>query len=221
MDFGLAFSYVFKDEDWFKKVAIPALCGLIPVIGPMIVSGWSLKAAKNVIDGNVENALPELDFGADLGRGFMAWLITLIYNLPAAILIAIASGLFTAGANADQGVSILLYVLGGCAGLIGVLLVLLVMFLGVVAVANYLATGQFGAAFKFSELFGMLKSFGPWALAVLGSIIGLGLIAPLGSIACGIGALLTLAYGSAVYAHLLGQAYVKSHVEQVEVVETL
>jgi hypothetical protein len=169
----------------------------------------------------VENALPELDFGADLGRGFMAWLITLIYNLPAAILIAIASGLFTAGANADQGVSILLYVLGGCAGLIGVLLVLLVMFLGVVAVANYLATGQFGAAFKFSELFGMLKSFGPWALAVLGSIIGLGLIAPLGSIACGIGALLTLAYGSAVYAHLLGQAYVKSHVEQVEVVETL
>lgn len=221
MDFGLAFSYVFKDEDWFKKVAIPALCGLIPIIGPMIVSGWSLKAAKNVMDGNAENALPELDFGADLGRGFMAGLITAIYNVPVAILVALASGLFTAGANADEGVSILLFILGGCAGLIGVLLMIFIVFLSVVALANYIATGQFGAAFRFKELFGMLKSFGAWALVVLGSIIGLGIIAPLGAIACGIGALLTLAYGSAVYSHLLGQAYHKSHVVSVEDVETL
>lgn len=221
MDFGLAFSYVFKDEDWFKKVAIPALCGLIPIIGPMIVSGWSLKAAKNVMDGNAENALPELDFGADLGRGFMAGLITAIYNIPVAILVAAASGLFTAGANADEGVSILLFILGGCAGLIGVLLMIFIVFLSVVALANYIATGQFGAAFRFKELFGMLKSFGAWALVVLGSIIGLGIIAPLGAIACGIGALLTLAYGSAVYSHLLGQAYHKSHVVSVEDVETL
>ncbi len=35
MDFGLAFSYVFKDPDWFKKVAIPAVCSLIPVVGPL------------------------------------------------------------------------------------------------------------------------------------------------------------------------------------------
>lgn len=221
MDFGLAFSYVFKDEGWFKKVAIPALCGLIPIIGPMIVSGWSLKAAKNVMDGNAENALPELDFGADLGRGFMAGLITAIYNIPVAILVAAASGLFTAGANADEGVSILLFILGGCAGLIGVLLMIFIVFLSVVALANYIATGQFGAAFRFKELFGMLKSFGAWALVVLGSIIGLGIIAPLGAIACGIGALLTLAYGSAVYSHLLGQAYHKSHVVSVGDVETL
>lgn len=218
MDFGLAFSYVFNDEDWFKKVALPALCGLIPIIGPMIISGWSLKAAKNVMDGNEEHALSELDFGADLGRGFMSSLITAIYSLPAIIFIGIAVGLFAAASNADQGVSILLFVLGGCAGLIGVLLMILIVFLNVVAVANYVATGEFGAAFRFGELFGMLKSFGPWALAVLGNILGLGIIAPLGSIACGVGAMLTLAYGSAVYAHLMGQAYNKSHIESVEVV---
>jgi hypothetical protein len=221
MDFGLAFTYVFKEEDWFKKIAIPALCGLIPIIGPLIVSGWSLKAAKNVIDGNAETALPELDFGADLGRGFMAALITMIYNLPVAIFVVAASGLFTAGGNADQTMSIVLYVVGGCAGLIGLLLGLLVLFLNVVAIANYVATGEFGAAFRFGELFKMLKSFGPWALAVLGSIIGLSIIAPIGTVACGIGVLLTTAYGSAVYAHLLGQAYVKSHAEKVEVLETL
>ncbi|MDY6872761.1 MAG: DUF4013 domain-containing protein [Chloroflexota bacterium] len=221
MDFGLAFSYVFKEEDWFKKIAIPALCSLIPIIGPMIVSGWSLKATKNVIDGNAENALPDLDFGADLGRGFMAVLITAIYNIPVAIFVAAASGLFAAGGNADQAISVVFFILGGCAGLIGLLLGLLVIFLNVVAIANFVATGEFGAAFRFKELFKMLKSFGAWALAVLGSIIGLGLIAPLGMIACGIGALLTTAYGSAVYAHLLGQAYVKSHVDEVEVVEIL
>ena len=36
MDFGLAFSYLFKDPDWFKKIVIVALIGLIP-----IVDGWS------------------------------------------------------------------------------------------------------------------------------------------------------------------------------------
>jgi hypothetical protein len=49
MNFGLSFSYVFKDQDWFKKIAIPALCRLIPIIVQFIVLGWSMKAAKNVM----------------------------------------------------------------------------------------------------------------------------------------------------------------------------
>ena len=39
MDIGLAFSFVFKDPEWFKKVAIPALCSLIPVIRPLYSRG--------------------------------------------------------------------------------------------------------------------------------------------------------------------------------------
>jgi hypothetical protein len=219
MNFGLSFSYVFKDQDWFKKVAIPALCGLIPVVGQFIVTGWAMKAAKNVMEGNEENALPSLEFGADLGRGFMIFLISVIYTIPASIISGIAGALFSFAPNSDQTVGVILYIIGGCFGLVGLLLAILVGFMSLVAIANYVATGEFGAAFRFKELFAMLKkSFGSWLLVLVGAILTLGLIAPLGAIACGIGALLTFAYGSAVFAHLLGQAYNKSQPDMVETV---
>jgi uncharacterized membrane protein len=40
MDFGRAFSFVFEDPDWLKKVAIAGLVMLIPVIGQLVVLGW-------------------------------------------------------------------------------------------------------------------------------------------------------------------------------------
>lgn len=217
MDFGLAFSYVFKDPDWFKKVAIPALCSLIPVIGPFILLGWAAKAAKSVMDGNAENALPELDFGADLGKGFMLTLVGLIYSLPIAILVAASSGLVSVAPNSDEVVSIVLYIIGGCVGLIGLLAGLLIAFLSAAGMANYIAKEEFGAAFRFKELFGMLKkSFVSWLLVVVGYILGIGIIAPLGTVACGVGALLTAAYGNLIVMHLLGQAYVASNTVVME-----
>jgi len=223
MDFGLAFSYVFKDKDWFKKIVLPALCSLIPVVGQFVLSGWGLKATKNVIDGNKENALPDLEFGADLGRGFMAMVITFIYSLPAAILMGVAGGLVGFGANSgDDTLAILMYVVGGCLGLIGFLFALLVTFMGVVAIANYVAKGSFKAAFNFKEIFRLLKkAIGPWLLVILGQMLALGIIAPLGVIACVIGVFLTMAYGVAVYSHLLGQAYNKAAEPALGVVETL
>lgn len=222
MNFGLSFSYVFNDPEWFRKVAIPAVCGLIPVVGPFIVSGWALKATKNVIDGNEEHALPELEFGADLGRGFMAFLIGLIYSLPALIFAGLAIGLFSFGANAEDFFQVVLYIIGGCFVLLAILVGLLLSFLSMTATANYVAKGEFGAAFHFKELFGMLKnSFVSWLLVLLGAILALGIIAPLGGIVCGIGALLTSAYGNAIYAHLLGQAYNQSSVPVLDDMETL
>ncbi len=222
MNFGLSFGYVFKDPDWFKKVAIPALCALIPVVGQFVVSGWAFQATKNVIEGREENALPELNFGKDLGRGFMIFLITLIYSLPVMIISGIAGAVFGFAPEADQTVQVILFIVGGCFGLVGLLLGLLIMFLSVVGVANYVAKEEFGAAFRVKELFGMLKkSFGSWLLVILGQILAMGIIAPLGAIACGIGALLTATYGAAVYAHLLGQAYNKASTPSFAEVESV
>jgi hypothetical protein len=223
MNFGLSFGFVFKDKEWFKKIIIPALCGLIPVVGQFVLMGWALKVAKNVIDGQVEDALPNLDFGADLGRGFLAGLVTFIYSIPVGIVAGIASGLFTfGGTTSEEAVSIILMILGGCFGLLAFLLAIVIAFMGLVGVANFVAKGEFGAAFKFKDLFGMLKkSFGSWLLVILGQMIALGIIAPLGAIACGVGVLLTMAYGLAIYSHLLGQAYNKSATPVLADVEVL
>jgi len=222
MNFGLAFSYVFKDEEWFKKVALPALCSLIPVVGGFVALGWALKATKHVIDGNEEHALPELEFGADLGRGFMAFLINIIYSLPVILFSGIAGMLFGFGGDADQTVQVILFILGGCLGLLGLLLGFLIAFMSVAGLANYVAKGTFKAAFQFKEIFAMLKkSFVSWLLVIVGQALAVGIIGPLGSIACGIGMFLTLAYGNAVVAHLLGQAYNQSASPVVGDVETL
>ncbi|KUK69014.1 MAG: putative membrane protein [Anaerolineae bacterium 49_20] len=221
MDFGLSFSYVFEDKDWFRKIAIPALCALIPVLGEFIVIGWGLKATKNVIDGKERNALPELEFGSDLGRGFIVSVIALIYSLPVAIIVGISGAMFGFATEQGGSGSWVLITLGSCIGLIGLLLGIASALLAPPAVANYVAKGEFSAAFKFKEIFAMLKkSFVSWLLVILGQIIALGFIAPLGAIACGIGALLTFVYGTAVYSHLLGQAYNQSAVPAIVEVET-
>jgi hypothetical protein len=213
MNFGLAFSYVFKEKDqWFKKIALPALCSLIPVIGPFILMGWGLKATQNVIEGNEEYALPKLEFGADLGRGFMAFLISLIYSLPTAIISGIAGALFGVGSGMDEEtVMIILYIVGGCLGLLALFVGLFVAFMGMAGLANYAAKGKFGAAFDFKTIFGMLKkSFVSWLLVAVGYILAMGIIAPLGTVVCVIGVLLTSAYATAIFFHLLGQAYNQS-----------
>ncbi|KUK46246.1 MAG: putative membrane protein [Anaerolinea thermophila] len=221
MDFGLSFGYVFEDKDWFKKIAIPALCALIPVIGEFVVVGWGLRATKNVIDGKERNALPELDFGNDLGHGFMASVIALIYSLPVAIVVGISGAMFGFATGESRSGNWVLITLGTCIGLLGLVLGIASAFFASPAVANYIAKGNFSAAFKFKEIFAMLKkSFVSWLLVILGQIIALGFIAPLGTIACGIGALLTFVYGTAVYSHLLGQAYNQSAAPVIVEVET-
>jgi len=220
MDFGLAFSYIFNDKEWFKKLALPALCSLIPIIGQFILIGWGLKAAKNVIDGNEQTALPKLDFGADLGRGFMAFVINFLYGLPVGIIAGLSAVLFVIGAEGDEALMALWFILGGCLGLMGLLFALLLGFMNLAGVANYVAKGEFRAAFNFKEVFGLLKkSFISWLLVLIAQILAMAIIAPLGAIACGIGALLTTAFAIAFHSHLLGQAYNKSTTPAVEVVE--
>ena len=70
MDFGKAFGYVFEDEGWVSKVLIGGLVALIPIIGSLVVSGYSYKIAQNVARG-AARPLPEWnEFGDALARGF-------------------------------------------------------------------------------------------------------------------------------------------------------
>ena len=208
MKFGQAFSYVFKDPDWFKKIIIPALCGLIPVVGQFIVIGYTFKVAKKLIAEGTDTPLPVLDFGADLGKGFMVTLITLLFMLPVMILGGIAGGVGSAMATVYEDVWVtVLGILTACIGLFAGLFALLIAFILPPAIANYAAKDVFKAAFNFKEIFGMIKkSFKSWLLVFVGGLLA-GLITPLGSIACGIGVILTAIFASMVNYHLIGQAY--------------
>jgi hypothetical protein len=210
MNFGLSFSYVFQDEQWFKKIMLPAVCMLIPIVGWMVTLGWALKVTRNLIDG-VEQPLPDLDFGGDLGRGFFAFLISFVYSLPASILSWLSSGIANWFYGAGEGVGIAITLIAGLLGLLSFALGLVASFISTAAIANYVAKGDLGAGFQLGEIFNIIKSnFADWLLVVVGAFLALGIIAPLGAIACVIGVFLTVTYGLAVMTHLMGQAYNRS-----------
>ncbi len=210
MNFGLSFSYIFKDQDWFRKLLIPALCMLIPIVGWMVSLGWALRVAKNVMDG-VENPLPELEFGGDILRGFFAFLISFIYSLPVSILSTISGWVSNWHFYNNDAAMLGMGLMTGVLGLVAFALGLVTTFLSLGAIANYIAKDDFGAAFRFGEVWRVVTAnVGDWILVMVGMFIAVGLIGPLGTIACIIGVILTLTYGLAVTGHMLGQAYARS-----------
>jgi hypothetical protein len=219
MDFGLAFSYVFKDPDWFKKIGIIALVSLIPIIGQIVLLGWALQITKRVMIKNPD-VLPEMDFAEDLKHGFMAFVISFVYTLPITAVAGILGIIdATLGVSSNQdSLWTVLSIVSICFGFFAIIYGILVSLVLPAAFANYLEKDQLSAGFALKEVFGLVRANpGAYVLVFLGMILT-GLIAPIGAIACIIGAVLTAAYGQAVMGHLYGQAYNAAKPAPVEVI---
>jgi hypothetical protein len=209
MDFGLAFTFPFKDPDWFKKIIILGLVGLIPIIGQLVVLGWAFEIARRVIRGDYQ-PLPELDFGEQLGKGFQVWLIALVYAIPiilATIPLAIADSL---AANAGGDAQNIVAILSVCCSAVIFLYGLFLGFVLPAAIGRFADKGNLGAAFQFGEVFGLVRNNPVAYLLVLLGYVVAGFIAPAGSILCIIGVILTAVYSQAIIYHLTGQAYRQS-----------
>jgi hypothetical protein len=214
MDFGLSFSYVFKDTDWFKKILIISLITLIPLIGSFVLIGWLMEISRRVATGDRNPLLPDLDFGKQLGDGFKAFVAFAIYSLPIFViylpLIIISAIAGATGMDADTTAAIL-GILSACTVILVILYSLFLAFVTPAIYTRIAIEGSIGAGLKVREIFSIVKSaFGSFLLCIVGSILAGAIIAPLGSIACGIGALLTTAYAMAVMGHLYGQAYAQA-----------
>ena len=210
MNFGLSFSYIFKDKDWFMKLLLPAVCMLIPVVGWMVTLGWALKVTRNVIEGK-ENPLPDLVFGEDILRGFFAFLISFVYSLPISIITSISGMIDKWAFNQNEYTMLGITLVTGVLGLLAFLLGIVTSFFGTAAIAHYIAKDDISAAFRFDEVYKVLTAnLGDWVTVALGIVLAVGIIGPMGTIACVIGVFLTMTFGQAVMGHLIGQAYLKS-----------
>jgi hypothetical protein len=75
------------------------------------------------------------------------------------------------------------------------------------AIGKLADTDELKAAFRFGEVFGLVRdNVGAYVIVLLGSLVA-SLVASLGVIACVIGVLFTGAYSFAINGHLIGQAY--------------
>jgi len=207
MDFGKAFSFVFEDEDWIKKVGIGALLSLT-IIGLIPVLGWGLEITKRVIK-KEEEVLPDWDdFGGYITRGFLTFVVAFVYTLPVTLVSGCGSGLTAAASSYGEDA---LYTAAGivtaCLSCLTFIYSIAAYMVLPAAIANYAATDEFGAAFKFGEIFKMVKeNLGTYGMVLLGGIVA-SLVSGVGVIACGIGIFITMAYAMAINGHLWGQAY--------------
>ena len=206
MDFGKAFSFVFEDEDWIKKIGVGGLISLIPIIGVFLVLGWVVEVIKRVLRDDAEILPDWSDFGGYLTRGFLVFLVALVYMLPI-ILIQGCSSLPFLFENADETLITLFTIVTVCFGCLTTLYGIVAYLVLPAAIANYVATDDIGAAFKLGEIFKMVRdNIGTYAMVFLGGIVA-SLVASLGTIACVIGVLFTSVYSFAINGHLWGQAY--------------
>jgi hypothetical protein len=212
MDFARAFSYVFEDQDWLKKVGIAGLVMLIPLIGQIVVMGWMVEITRRVINDEAQPLPAWDDFAGHAMRGLQGFAIGLVYALPVIFISGCGNVLLAMAGNAGSGdfgdallgIATLLSFCVSCLSFIFSLALGLVM---PAALGRFAATGQLGSAFQFAEVFGMVRSsIGPYLLVLVGAIAS-GFVGGLGAIACGIGLFFTMAYAFAVNGHFYGQAY--------------
>lgn len=222
MDFGKAFTFMFEDPDWLRKLGVGTLVGLVGILfSPILIGlvpliallGYTLDVLRNVANG-YERPLPEWqDWGGFLARGFKLFAAFLVWALPA-ILIGIPLSIGSALADQNSGgmgaIAAILIACSSC------LLILWGIFLTLLSPAIYVRiaqTDRFAAAFEFSRLWAFTRdNLGNIIIAILLTwVAGLiaSIVAPLGLIALIIGVLVTLPFAMLwqylVQAHLFGQ----------------
>ncbi len=212
MDFGSSFSFVFKDPDWFKKLAIMGLVTLIPVVGQLTLMGWMAEMIRRVAQGNLEPRLPDLEFGKQLGDGFKLFVVALVYSVPLLIIylpFVIVMAIVGDSASSDAAVTAIL-VSSICVAIFAIVYGILMALVIPAAYGRTAVLGTISAGLKFGEVFKMVKeNLSAYFIVFLGTLAA-SFIASLGSIACGIGILLTVPFSQAMMGHLIGQAYSKS-----------
>lgn len=214
MNFGRAFTYAFEDPEWLKKVGIAALVILIPVIGGIVLMGWGLEITRRVIN-NDPQPLPDWsNFGSFLSNGFKELVTVIAYLLPVIVIygcgITLTIGIAAAAGNNDNSnaASGIATVVMLCMYCFVILFALAAGLLIQPALGNLAATGELSAAFRFNEVFGLLRAaIGPYLLSILAIALAAIILSPIGSAICGIGVLATSAYLTTLSSHLHGQAY--------------
>ncbi|MBE9524978.1 MAG: DUF4013 domain-containing protein [Chloroflexi bacterium] len=212
MDFGKAFSYPFEDQDWFKKIGVAALIVLIPIMGPLLIAGWGFEITRRVIKADPEPLPDWSEFGEMLGNGFKVAVVWFAYMLPVILLqVCLQVAILGSAESLDNdaltaGITFFIF----CISCLVFIYSLIMAFIVPAALGNMAAKNDLSAAFRFGEVWGLVRTQpGAYAMVLLGGLVA-GFVASLGVVACFIGVFFTAAYATTINAHLRGQAYLQA-----------
>jgi hypothetical protein len=205
MRFGHALRFVFQDDDWFKKILLPAACLFIPLLGVFLTAGWALEICRREIRKQAP-ALPSLSFSRNLRDGLAVWGIFLASSLPLLLWLGMG-GIFNAAlvaAKKDSGAVDLFWWGFEFAGLA-------VAAAGgvwtVAAIGRLADTGSFREVLRIRGVVRAISTAPAVYVRAVFSWLGLGLLAVSGIAVCGVGLGFTSAFAAAAAFHLAGQAF--------------
>jgi hypothetical protein len=200
-----AFAWPFRDPDWLAKLLIIALTLLIPIVGSINGLGWMLASLDRLRAGEERLAPANLTY---LGRGIRLFAVELIYAIGITVVaLVIFIPAFALAVRQGQGsangaliaAAVFLNLLGFS------VITLLSLGLTFAMPAIVLATDsggvlggiQLGAVVRRARM-----NLSHTLIAGL-MLIAASFVASLGTIACGIGVLVTAAYGLAMQAWII------------------
>jgi len=211
MDYGQSFSFVWKDPDWIKKVAIASVVVLVGFITAGLalipLGGWMVAIVRRVIRGE-EPALAEwADFGTLIIDGLKIVVVAIVWSIPLMLIVGCFSGIAAVVANQDQAGTFtsILSILNACVSLPYSLILGLLLPASIGEIADH---GQLAQALNPANAFKLVRANpGGYIIAWLLAGIASGLLSFVGTLICIIGVFPAVAYASALTGHLYGQAY--------------
>jgi len=222
MDVNKAFRYVFDDKQWISKLLIGVLMSLLSflILPALILQGYAVKVIRHVMAGN-RDELPEWsDYGALLKDGFFVTVAEIVWTLPFIILFVVG-GIATGGLGslADNGSDLAAAgaVSGGLAlACLGILFLAALLLLMPAILIQYAVTDEFGATFRFGEVWAIMRNnladillvfvvtiVAVMAIGIVAAVVGI--VPCLGWLAAGAIGLAVSPYITFVTSHLYGQ----------------
>lgn len=207
MDIVRAFGYIFEDEDWFSKLLIAAIVGIIPIVN-FATWGWIIALIRNMLDG-VEQPLPAWDdFGQKFIDGLFYAIAGLLYSLPMIVIAGVLVGMTAVFSN-SRGVEGLLALVVCCLSAGTFVYAIVVSALTYIGAIRYSQERNFDVYLQAGANFSLaISNLGTLILLLVFLIIAGFIVGLFGLIPC-IGWLAALALGTPVTAHLMGQAAIE------------
>jgi hypothetical protein len=210
------YNYVFENPNWLTNVLLLALCGLIPVIGPLVQLGYQYEIIISLLmTGGMR--YPDFDFNkfADyLMRGLWPFLVQLVASLvlvPVMLVFTLVPFFLLMGLGAAAGEDI-----GPIVFVIGFPLFIVFTTLVSIGLAAFLLPMQiraglsqdFGSAFNFGWVLDFVKK--TWMEMLLGMLFlsfTAILLVLLGYLACFVGVFIAIPTIVLAQSHFLYELY--------------
>lgn len=192
MDFGRLFSSPFEDAEWPRKVALGGIAGLLALalVGIFAILGYLRRLASGVLAGEPPTLPDWDDFEGDLVEGIKLFGILVIYLTPVLFL---ATGLIPVGAFVAAIAGPERFALPTMLALFLLLIPALtvVSFVLPAAFLLYVRTGDFGIAFRFGEVFTLIRENLTRYTTAFAATLALFFLAGFGIFVCCIGIFFT------------------------------